>query len=814
MIPSQQALMLNSALAFERLIKSPHGQIRGSSEEPNKGITWDRLEEVETYISQLQAASRQLMSENRKLRKVHFAIVEKIVRLLDVDLLRNQPRWRSELAEIRYMLAEVANQGGYPPDHMAPWKAHLDRQLYKVLECQYRSGLEALSERMPELRVDMVYQQSRLCFRPPFEEVVVLFTGALIIDPLFGIGPHPYASNQTSGTWTGQHLIGWELPSLGGRWLFNEVRRILPPLRANLSRDYEHFEMSPPSFSTSEEVAKDLDEHEIMWSQYENFSNELDQLAQEDWISFRSKCYLFDEFLTTWFNKLRSSEANPMTVRLQREIDRYWEVVPALKWVRGDVLSPDHWLELFRLIGLPRGTKLEQLTFGDLLRASRLIVEHAEALKSLTHRAQAEVVVREALQELDVWGAGATFTLTDYTDSAGHTVCLVKDWKDIVSQDQLARCQRALNEYLEDKRSIFPRFYFLGDDDLLEILGQSTNPVVIQTHLRKLFQGIHHVQFDGLNDLVTGKSSVATLTAMCSMDGEVVPLQRPIQLTNEVEVWLGRLATEMQSTLSDILAQCLGEGSAENKRRSRLDPNAYPGQVLTLSEAIHFARNAEEALNCGRLSSLKKDLQAQLTAYTSVDLNFLRTAGMEESAVDPIQSNQTRTHPSISRVLVAKLNALVLDTVHAIDIVDQLIQAGAATSRDWAWQRQLRFYMNATSRSDTTSGPRQSVPRVCMVDAQFNFTFEYQGNAPRLVHTPLTDKCYLTLTQALRMGLGGNPYGPAGTGKTESVKALGGLMGRQVGLSLALLFLFYSSYHKSVVKCLSFTHENILCIGQ
>ena len=67
-----------------------------------------------------------------------------------------------------------------------------------------------------------------------------------------------------------------------------------------------------------------------------------------------------------------------------------------------------------------------------------------------------------------------------------------------------------------------------------------------------------------------------------------------------------------------------------------------------------------------------------------------------------------------------------------------------------------------------------------MVDAVFQYTYEYQGNAPKLVHTPLTDKCYLTLTQAMLMGLGGNPYGPAGTGKTESVKALGGVMGRQV----------------------------------
>ena len=45
--------------------------------------------------------------------------------------------------------------------------------------------------------------------------------------------------------------------------------------------------------------------------------------------------------------------------------------------------------------------------------------------------------------------------------------------------------------YYQEKRSLFPRFYFIGDDDLLEILGQATNPSVIQTHLKKLFAGIH-----------------------------------------------------------------------------------------------------------------------------------------------------------------------------------------------------------------------------------------------------------------------------------------------------------------------------------
>lgn len=67
-----------------------------------------------------------------------------------------------------------------------------------------------------------------------------------------------------------------------------------------------------------------------------------------------------------------------------------------------------------------------------------------------------------------------------------------------------------------------------------------------------------------------------------------------------------------------------------------------------------------------------------------------------------------------------------------------------------------------------------------MGEGKFHYTYEYQGNAPKLVHTPLTDKCYLTLTQGIMKGYGGNPYGPAGTGKTESVKALGQALGRQV----------------------------------
>lgn len=80
---------------------------------------------------------------------------------------------------------------------------------------------------------------------------------------------------------------------------------------------------------------------------------------------------------------------------------------------------------------------------------------------------------------------------------------------------------------LQEKRTLFPRFYFIGDDDLLEILGQSMNPQVIQSHLKKLFAGIHSVEFD---------KGFKQILAMKSLEGEVVVLQKPIAMNDEVEV--------------------------------------------------------------------------------------------------------------------------------------------------------------------------------------------------------------------------------------------------------------------------------------
>uniref|UniRef100_A0A2C9KFH3 Uncharacterized protein n=1 Tax=Biomphalaria glabrata TaxID=6526 RepID=A0A2C9KFH3_BIOGL len=105
----------------------------------------------------LQTAADRLSTENRKLRKVHFQISDKVQELMSVDLLRQQQRWKDGLMDIRHIMANLVQQG-FASENMTPWKSHWDRQLYKALEHQYLMGLEALNENLPEIRVELTYR--------------------------------------------------------------------------------------------------------------------------------------------------------------------------------------------------------------------------------------------------------------------------------------------------------------------------------------------------------------------------------------------------------------------------------------------------------------------------------------------------------------------------------------------------------------------------------------------------------------------------------------------------------------------------------
>ncbi|XP_030372078.1 dynein heavy chain 3, axonemal [Scaptodrosophila lebanonensis] len=297
--------------------------------------------------------------------------------------------------------------------------------------------------------------------------------------------------------------------------------------------------------------------------------------------------------------------------------------------------------------------------------------------------------------------------------------------------EDLETVQKGLNTYLEQKRLFFARFFFLSNDELLEILSETKDPMRVQPHLRKCFEGIGTLNFDESMEI----------TEMISDEDERVALVRKInpQAANGlVELWL----KEVEMVMLDSMKQQMREAWEDYAMVERIPwVTTWPGQVVLGISCMCWTYEVEEAIEKKTMPQYLEKSNAQIG--------------------DLVQLVRTDLH-SGTRIAVEAL--IVLD-VHARDVVKYLVDMNVANIQDFDWISQLRYYWKVDDKNEDW---------VCvsMVVTDVKYGMEYLGNVPRLVVTPLTDRCYRTLMGALKLCLGGAPEGPAGTGKTETTKDL------------------------------------------
>ncbi|XP_060664252.1 LOW QUALITY PROTEIN: dynein axonemal heavy chain 6 [Drosophila nasuta] len=339
---------------------------------------------------------------------------------------------------------------------------------------------------------------------------------------------------------------------------------------------------------------------------------------------------------------------------------------------------------------------------------------------------------------------------------------------------------RGLEAYLEVKRVVFPRFYFLSNDELLEILAQTRVPQAVQPHLRKCFDAIYRLEF-GQKEGGDGKMIPTNdIIAFLSPEGEKLQFGKGLKARGAVEEWLSKVEDAMFVSCKRYMR--FGYQCYAAKERDEWFQD-HPNQVVITVSQVYWATDIH------RIFDVKEKTQMGVIE---------KMTKFEAKCLQDLGALAALTRKNISSLLRKILCALITIDVHAKDSVHMLIEKGVYNSTDFNWLKMLRFYWAIESETVYSRMAAANIP----------YYYEYLGAGGVLVLTPLTDRCYLCLMGAFQMDLGGAPAGPAGTGKTETTKDLAKALAKQCvvfncsdGLDYKMMGRFFSGLAQCGAWC-------------
>lgn len=342
-----------------------------------------------------------------------------------------------------------------------------------------------------------------------------------------------------------------------------------------------------------------------------------------------------------------------------------------------------------------------------------------------------------------------------------------------------------LNDYLATKRMAFPRLYFLSNDELLKLLSNGRELGAMEHQLQLCFSGVSRLEFDERSTDIHG---------VVSREGERMPIPRA-KVCAHVEETLSFIQAGMFTALNKAMRFALEE--AEDKVDLQWAVAArFPAQVTLVAARIAWCRRVESELPGARGAAHAAEVMTSLknwhnTARLAPLLRSVATGASRKTSKEDILSVPHHAGSTTPAPLQHTLPVLIMAELQGRDVLEALAAcAGSGTpaiAHCFEWRKQLRFYCD--------EGERETFPRTASLSqdkgmhcpdsvsadvgvtvhhlgAHFEYGYEYQGACQRLVATPLTDRCFVTISQAAQLRLGSVMHGPAGVGKTETVRDL------------------------------------------
>ncbi|XP_028415382.1 dynein heavy chain 8, axonemal-like isoform X2 [Dendronephthya gigantea] len=389
--------------------------------------------------------------------------------------------------------------------------------------------------------------------------------------------------------------------------------------------------------------------------------------------------------------------------------------------------------------------------------------------------------------------------------------------------EELDVCFKSLQVYLNARRKVFPRFYFVSDLVLLAILSQPYTLDSVKPHFKSLFvdladialkprseyqpkctwnmavnnvkktmkeeedqganlflpphrkpsqnmQSEHELGRTISRNLSTSVSTssysewrivYSDAVSVTSEKGETLQLKKEVFLNGGVELWLSELSRVLQATVHETIVKCIGDANTLNY----IDEIAqkYPPQVACLGLLYMWTRECETAIADIRMD--RKALPNAVRRFWSI-LSRLPNILIKGSWRNVDQNLTVAAHD--------KLEALLSYGMYLRDIVDDLGKRKLRDVTDFEWKRNTRFYGDI--REKGKDGKPHSLLHLLENDLEYGN--EFYGSRMPIVLTPITERCFLTLTKAVTEYQCGAIIGASGTGKTETAKGLAHMLGQ------------------------------------